>query len=212
MLLAKRKDYTIITKVCNICGAEYRDYATSTSKTCPECLNKEHSKTCIQCGKLDVWRPGRGHLKAFLQSEFCSVPCRINFEDKRPQILSGIFNNLIINPQEEKYRQKPCIDQDSLDEVIAENCGLFRLYQLYSFLEPYYKEDDNGKSFSSLLPSTQLYLNEILRRIRNLEELLRVTHDKKIKGNYTTLKSPTKGNWNSGPTEEDLLAIELINI
>lgn len=148
---------------CRLCGQDFSRYKVSLTSCCPECLEKDYSLECVNCGKPMAWSH-RTPLLSFLQKNYCCCDCKLEFE-RRPSILYDIFNEMITN---QDCQQE--IHLNDLEEVILHNCAYFRLYQLYSYLEPYY---DDGINMCDRLPHTQIYLNDILRRIKNVNNLIK---------------------------------------
>lgn len=152
-------------------------------------------KTCLECGN-EIKRMPHVSFSMYEKQEYCSTECRKKSMQRSP-LYSELFNSLILT---EKDTQRPELSEEDLYEVVSYNCAYFRLFYLYSLLEPY---STDGVKLEDRLLNTQIYLLDILRRIKNLEQLLDIIHRKKRKNyNYE------KGNWNTGPTDQELRKIE----
>ncbi|NTU69221.1 hypothetical protein HGB13_00105 [bacterium] len=182
---------------CKLCSQSFERYKTSITTICPDCLKKDHAQDCLCCGRTFIW-DHKLNLGSFLKKDFCSDECKKRYS-VRPSLLTDIFNNLITG---NKKLMKHNISDEHLSEVILENCAYFRLYNLYSFLEPYAHD---GLRLEERLPNTQLYLLDILRRIKNLNELLRINPERKA----CCPEDKFIDKWQCGPSSKDLRAIEL---
>lgn len=205
-----KNDALKVNKECVCCHNTFKDYASKSTKVCPECLKKEHFFTCKHCGKVVKYESGS--LINFFRRNFCSVSCMNNHHYKRGDILSSIYNNLI-SPHNFNDFQRPKIkmsDHD-IDEIVAENCALLVLFQLYSELEPYYDECVTGMKLEKYLPSTQQYLLDVLHYIKVINKILRIEPKEVLLGQYADgrrTRYQDQGNWETGPTDEDIKHVE----
>lgn len=196
-----------IDRECACCHKLFKVYKSSTTKVCQECLHSEHFTTCLNCGKVEKYKSGS--LVNFLKKKFCCDYCYNSYGTKKGKMLTTIYAHFI-EPRDTSTYQSPIIKQsdNDIEEVISENCASMVLYQLYAELEPYYNECINGMKFDKYLPSTQQYLLDILYYIKIINKILRIEHKEIPVGQYAdgrrTKYYKNQGDWNTGPTEEDL--------
>lgn len=183
-----------IKEVCLICGHNFYHFPSQPKQYCDDCMKKDIAKTCEHCGS-SFSRNFREKMNIFIDRNLCNKCVengRVPFTTGREGI---IFKALILG-SDDCVRSAP--DKDVLELVILENYALFRLYFLYLLLLPY----DDGSELKDRLPSTQLYLEDILRRIRNIEEVISLS--KKVRERIRTRVDK----WETGPTDDDLIAIQ----
>ena len=208
-----KNEALMVDKICVCCGHTFNDYASKTTKVCDKCLHSEHASTCLQCGKIMTYKGGS--LIKFLNKDYCGDTCRHKASFNRGEMLLSIYSHLL-EPRGYAYYQKADIvnlSESETNEIISEQCASIVLYQLYAELEPYYKECISGMTFNKYLPSTQQYLLDILHYIRVINKILRLDLDGKPVGKYADGRSVKRyqdqGNWETGPTDEDLKNITI---
>lgn len=179
---------------CVLCGSIFSHYTTQPAKYCKCCLTSAKEKTCTTCG-CTFSRTGKESLSSFILQDKCQE-CR---KDKPQSFLDEeltLFNEIILGSKDCE-RFLPSLDV--LEESISEACALFRLYFLHTLLIPF----NDGTRLEDRLPNTKVYLMDILRRIRNINELLDRTPKQRIRMEMWYNKNKDK----TEPTDNDLREI-----
>ena len=184
--------------VCLLCKHEFYHYSSQPRKYCDECMNRESEKTCICCGS-PFTRKQNETMPRFLERNVCDE-CSQQVDDYSTTGEEGkIFRSLVLGPVDaSKLPPAP----DTLEDIIKDNCARFRLYFLYRLLIPY----NDNIPLEDKLPSTQIYLLDILRRIRNIEEAIHIS--KKVREKIFV----PVDKWETGPTDDDIRKLELTEI
>jgi len=181
---------------CGLCGKLFSHYVTQPKLYCDDCNTRYQVRDCPTCGDK-LYRHGKETLSNFLKRETCDN-CHGANNATGSDTLAAVFQELIMDklPSQRLHH----VPEEYLQDAINENCAYFRLYILYSFLTPY----NDGCLMCDRLPNTQLYLNDILRRIKNINDIL----DRKPKTRSTYLGWYIKNKDKSAPTTADLVEIE----
>ncbi len=184
------------TSTCCLCGKSFLHYISQPKNYCADCLQSHRTKTCIICGS-QFTRYTKEPFSNFLSRNTCFT-CINNSSKKSTEEESKLFQELILGSRDCLKTPPP---SDILEEACQEACAYFRLYYLYSLLLEY----NDNTPLEERLPSTQNYLLDILRRIKNLNELLGRSKTKRTYATDWYYKNRNK----TEPTDEDIKEIEL---
>lgn len=182
------------TSSCVLCGASFEHYITQPAKYCPQCLAQDRTKTCSTCGKI-FRRIRKENLDSFLAQANCPT-CRKLPSPQKHDDMSQLFTEIVQDP---RNCAKYCPTGQALEDAVNEACASFRLYFLHVFLLPY----KNGPELCDRPPEEQAHLLDILRRIKNINDLLRRTQTKRLR-----IDKPSSLSDLEGPTDEELTLIE----
>lgn len=184
--------------VCVTCGATFVTKIRNGKRmasSCPDCLSKNKSKTCSCCG--ETFYRDRMSIQIFVGTSMCHNCAGDPMNRKRPDNIARIYNNIVAESNNRSHVSK--LSEEEHYHHISECCARLRLVQLYAMLE----EHNDGTPLQDRLPHIQLYLKDILRRIKNLNELLRIEPERRLPGMWPSPEQKEE------PTTRDLLSIEI---